>query len=117
MTDPNDPRTVVSTFLDTLTYGQVAMYIRIALYSISGSLAGQGLYDPNSGWITPTIGVLTFLGTLAWTIWGNRLVARIKDLMATGRIAAVVPKERAVANAVPDDRVTPAADTTVLVTK
>ena len=43
------------------------------------------------------------------------MVARIKGLMATGQIAAMVPKDRAVADAVPDVRVTPAADTTVVV--
>ena len=78
-------------------------------------LAGQGLYDPQASWVPKTIGVLTFLGTLAWTIWGNRLVARIKGLMAIAQIAAMVPKDRAVADAVPDVRVTPAADTTVVV--
>lgn len=115
--DSTDPRAIVARFLDSLTYGEVARYIRIGLFNLSGLIAGYGLFDPNAKWVAPALAVGTFGGTLAWSIWGNRLVARIKNLMATGRIVAVVPKERSVADAVPDLRVTPAADTTVLVTK
>lgn len=114
-TDPTDPRTIVARFLDALTYGEVARYIRIGLFNLSGLIAGYGLFDPGAKWVAPTIAIGTFGGTLAWSIWGNRLVARIKNLMATGQIAAVVPKDRAIADAVPDHRVTPAADTTVVV--
>lgn len=115
--DLTDPRTIVARFLGALTYSEVARYIRIGLFWLSGLIGGYGLFDPKAAWVGTLVSILTFLGTLAWSIWGNRLVARIKNLMATGKIAAVVPNDRAIADAVPDARVTPAADTTVLVTK
>lgn len=113
--DNTDPRTIVSKFLDSLTFGQIGTYTRIALYSISSFLVTQGVYSDKNTWVQPAIGALTFAATLGWTIWGQRLVNRIKALMQTGHITAVVAKSQAVADAVPDSRVTSANDTVVAV--
>lgn len=113
--DPTDPRSIVSKFLTSLTSGQVGMYVRIALYAVAGAAASKGWVSQDNSYVAYAISVGTFGATLAWTIWGNRLVARIESLMATGRIRAVVPKESAVAAAVPDPRVTAAADTQIIV--
>lgn len=113
--DNTDPRTIVSKFLDSLTFGQVGTYVRVGLYSLSSFLVTQGFYSEKAAWVQPLIGFATFAATLGWTIYGQLLVNRIKALMQTGHIAAVVATSQAVADAVPDVRVTSASDTVVAV--
>ena len=107
-TDDTDPRTLVAKFLDSLTGPTVQMYVRIGLYTLAGAAAAHGYGDTQNSYESYAISAVAFFASLAWTIYGNRLVAKIKNLMATGKIAAIHTTDKALADAVPDNRVTAA---------
>ena len=95
------------------TSADIQRYIRFAFAIVSGALVQAG-FGTQATW-APYAGAVVMAGTFLWSIYGNRLMAKINDLAATGQVAAIVVHDPAVAKAAPSDVVTSTADT--LVTK
>jgi hypothetical protein len=97
--------------MSTPTSAQVQMYARIILYWIAGALVTHG-YGTQSSW-EPYVGYGVTIINFLWTLYGNRLMAKINELAATGQVSAIVVKDKATADAAPSDLVTAASETTV----
>lgn len=63
-----------------LTPEAVQKYIRIALQWISGAIVSYGLAKPDATWLPILVGSGTTVLTFAWTIYGGRVIARLREL-------------------------------------
>lgn len=55
----------------------VQRYARIALQYLAAFLITHGYVSPDATWVQPALGVGVAIATFAWTVWGNRLYARV----------------------------------------
>jgi len=97
-----------------ITTADVQKYTRIVLYWLSGILVSKGFIANDQSAIAGYVGLGVAAVNFAWTIYGNRVVAKINDLMATGQVQAVVTKDKSVSDAVPDPNVTAAVESKVV---
>lgn len=86
-----------------VTSEQVQQYIRVVIYWLAG-------FAVNYGWIssddkTALIGVAVTVANLAWTIYGNRLLAKINELAKSKEVTSIVVTTQEVAKATPSDKV------------
>lgn len=89
----------------------IQRYIRFAFTLLSGALINAG-FGTQATW-APYAGVAVGIGTFLWSIYGNRLMAKINELAASGQVSAIVVHDPDVAIAAPSAIVTSTADTTV----
>jgi len=85
------------------TSEQIQSYIRIAIYWAAG-------FAVNYGWITSDrstaiAGAILTAINFCWTLWGNRLVAKINELAKLGEVTNIIVTTPAVANAVTSTKV------------
>lgn len=85
------------------TSEQIQSYIRIAIYWAAG-------FAVNYGWITSDrstaiAGAVITAANFGWTIWGNRLVAKLNELAKLGEVKAVVVSSPSVAASVTSNKV------------
>lgn len=83
------------------TSEDIQRYARTALQFIAGSLVSYGLISPDATWVTPTIGFAVTLVSFAWTLYGNRIQAKINEVSKFEVVDKVVVTDPAVANAAP----------------
>lgn len=99
--------------MPTPTSAQVQMYARIVLYWVAGALVTHG-YGTQTYW-EPYVGYGVTIANFLWTLYGNRLMAKINELADSGKVSAIVVKDKATADAAPADLVTAASETTVTI--
>ncbi len=90
----------------------IQKYTRIILYVVSGALIQHG-FGSQASW-EPWIGIGVTVANFAWTLYGNRLVAQINALAASGHVSAIVVRDQDVADSSPSSLVTSTAETTVV---
>lgn len=82
-------------------------YLRIVIQWFSGALVSYGIARPDSTWLPILTGGLMFAGSAAWTVYGNRIQAKINEVaalkQADGRelVEHMKVNDVAVANAAP----------------
>lgn len=67
----------------------VQRYGRIVLQWIAAALVSRGAISPDASWLEPTIGALLGIATLIWTVYGNRIQAKVNEV---ANIEVVTPK-------------------------
>lgn len=97
--------------MDAPSSADIQRYIRFAFTLVSGALISAG-FGTSATW-TPYAGMAVGVGTFLWSLYGNRLMAKINELAATGQVAAIVVHDPLVADAAPSSLVTSTVDTTV----
>lgn len=90
--------------ISVLTSSQVQQYIRIAIYNVSGAIISHGYVSESYEQLL--VGALTFLANLAWTIYGNRFMAKLNDLSQFKEIKHINVETSEVAAAAPSNKVT-----------
>lgn len=55
-------------------------YLRIVLQWAAGALVSYGLIQPDATWLAPAIGMAITAGSFAWTLYGNRIQAKINEV-------------------------------------
>lgn len=89
-----------------LTTEAVQRYARIVLQWIAAALVTRGIITPDASWIQPTIGFLVGVVSLIWTLYGNRLTAKLNEVAKVPEVEKIVVEHRDVADAVPSSKVT-----------
>lgn len=79
----------------TLTSEKIQAYIRIALYHLGAGLMTSG-YLSSGKWEIISGVVLNAL-TFVWTLWGQRLIAKINELAKTPNLIIIAPPAEAAA--------------------
>ena len=95
----------ILSYLRNLTSEDVQRYARIALQWIAAMLVTRGIVSPTSSWIEPAIGVGVGLASLLWTLYGNRLNAKLAEIAKADEVKKVVVADTKTADAVPSDKV------------
>ena len=93
------------TWLSALTSEDVQRYVRIVLQWAAAALVTRGIISSNASWIEPAIGVLVGIASLAWTLYGNRLVAKLNEVAKQDEVTKVVVTDQATAASVPSPKV------------
>jgi hypothetical protein len=93
-----------------LTSENLASYVRIALYNIGAFLITKGVLS--SGSVELWSGVVLNILTFAWTLWGQRVIAKINELAKIPNLIIVAPP--AVADASPANTVVSNTTSTVV---
>lgn len=88
------------SFLSSMTSEDVQRYVRIILQWAAAALVTHGTISSTATWIEPAIGVLVGAASLAWTLYGNRLVAKLNEVAKADTVAKVVVTDASTANAV-----------------
>jgi hypothetical protein len=88
-----------------LTSEDFQRYARIALQWLASFLVTRGMITPNASWLEPAIGVGVALSSLAWTLYSNRINAKIAEIAKSPIVEKVVLNKPEVAAAVPSDKV------------
>lgn len=57
-------------------------YLRIVLQWASAALVSYGVATPGATWVPIVMGVASSMLTLAWTVYGNRIQAKINEVAA-----------------------------------
>src|SRR6478609_9015613 len=91
-------------YLKNLTSEDVMRYTRIALQWVAAYLVTRGLVSSNASWVEPAIGVGVGLASFAWTLYGNRLNAKIAEIAKADQVVAV-KTDAVTADAIPSDKV------------
>lgn len=94
-----------------LTTENLTAYVRIALYNIGAALITYGVFTSSSS-VEMWTGVLLNVFTFAWTLWGQRVIAKINELAKIPDLIIVAPP--AVANASPAGNVVSTSDASVV---
>ena len=92
--------------LKNLTIEDVQRYTRIALQWLSAFLVTHGTVKGDTSWIEPAIGVGVAIASFAWTIYGNRLKAKIDEVAKADTVKNVLVKDQKLADAAPSPKVT-----------
>lgn len=87
----------------------LARNVRVALFWATGILVGKGYIE--SSYTEVIVGVVMSTVTWAWSLWGNRLIARINEIAGSDNLIVVAPDE--VAQQAPSPSVVPASAVTV----
>jgi hypothetical protein len=82
-----------------VTQADIERNVRIVLYAVAGWMVGHG-YGTAAGW-EPWIGGAALALNYLWTLYGNRLAAKLKALADTGEVTHIVVADPAIADAVP----------------
>jgi hypothetical protein len=85
------------------TSEQVQSYIRIAIYWAAGFAVNYGYLTADRS--TAIAGAVVTAANFGWTLWGNRLVAKLNELAKLGEVKAVVVATPAVAQSVTSTKV------------
>lgn len=93
------------TYIQNMTTEDVQRLVRIGLQWLAAYLVTSGFIMPNATWVQPVIGVGVGVVSLAWTLYGNRLIAKLNDIAKSDQVAAVVVKDADVAAAAPSAKV------------
>lgn len=88
-----------------ITSEQVQQYARIFIYWAMGALATHGMSVSGSNKEIITSGFVT-LANFGWTVYGNRIMAKINELAKSGQVKEIVVKDPDVAQAAPSSKVT-----------
>lgn len=80
-----------------ITSEQVQKYARIVLYWIAGALVTHGV--GNESWIEPGVGLGLTLINFAWTLYGDRIVAKLNEVAKFDVVDKVVVNDRAIVSA------------------
>ena len=67
-------------YIQTMTSDDVQRLLRTALTTLAGALVTHGALSATATWVEPAIGILVFLGTLWWQLYGNRVQAKINEV-------------------------------------
>lgn len=59
-------------------------YLRIILQWVAGALVSYGFVNKDATWIAPAIGMAMTAGSFLWTLYGNRVQAKINEVAAMG---------------------------------
>ncbi len=87
-------------------------YLRVALQWIAGALVSYGAIKPDATWVAPAIGMAITVGSFLWTLYGNRIQAKVNEVanikLESGRplvdqmkVNSVAVAEAAPANVIP----------------
>lgn len=85
--------------IQNLTTEDIQRYVRIGLQWLAAYLVTRGAISPAASWVEPTIGVCVGFASFAWTIYGNRIKAKLVEAEKTGAIVVTTPE---MAAATPD---------------
>jgi hypothetical protein len=85
------------------TSEQIQGYIRILIYWAAGAAVNYGMLTADKS--TAIAGGIVTAVNFAWTLWGNRLVAKINELAKLGEVKNIVVSTPAVAAAAPSEKV------------
>lgn len=85
------------------TTERIQKYTRIALQYLAMYLMTHGLVKSDATWIEPAIGFGVAGVTFAWTIWGDRINAKLAEIAKVPGVTVVAPKQ--MADAIPADNV------------
>ena len=88
-----------------ITSEKVQMYARVVIYWAAGFLVSHGVVSQDATWLEPALGGLLTLVNFVWTIYGNRLTARLNELAKYESVVQVKVADPAVAAAVPSTKV------------
>jgi ABC-type arginine transport system ATPase subunit len=83
-----------------ITSEAVQRYARIALYWLAGMLVQHGI--GNQSMVEPAVGFGVTAITFLWTIYGNRIVAKLNEIAKMDIVQNVVVTDQAVADATAD---------------
>ena len=85
------------TYIQNMTSEDVQRYVRIALQWLASSLVTYGYIKPGATWVPQAIGAAVGLASLIWTLYGNRIVAKLNEIAKTngGKIVVVTTPELA----------------------
>ena len=84
----------------TITSEAVQRYARIVLYWVAGYMVNRGVLS-GSG-TDAFVGVGLSVVNFAWTLYGNRIVAKLNEVAKMGVVTNVVVNDKAVADATVD---------------
>jgi hypothetical protein len=76
-------------------------YLRTALQWLAGALVSYGMISPTATWVQPAIGAAITLGSFIWTIYGNRVQAKINEVAKLDVVERVKVSDPATAAAGP----------------
>jgi hypothetical protein len=80
--------------IQNVTSADIQRYVRIVIYTIVGALGQRGI-SVDGSWIELAISVVGFGATLAWSVYGMRIKAKIAEMSALAEnkatpVAAVI---------------------------
>lgn len=81
-------------------------YLRIVLQWAAGALVSYGMVTPEATWLAPAVGLGVSIGSFLWTLYGNRVQAKINEVAKLDVVSSVKVTSVSVATAAPDN-VTP----------
>lgn len=55
-------------------------YLRVFLQWLAGALVSYGMVSPTATWVQPAIGAAITVLTFVWTLYGNRVQAKINEV-------------------------------------
>jgi|SRR6185437_424900 len=85
-----------------MTSEQIQQWIRIVIYAIAGAVVQHGF--ANEAVAQQAAGFAVLLANGAWTVYGNRFVARLNELVKSGQVKGVVTTPE-MAQATPSDKI------------
>lgn len=59
-------------------------YLRIVLQWVAGAMVSYGFITPDATWVAPAIGMAITAGSFMWTLYGNRVQAKVNEIAAMG---------------------------------
>lgn len=93
------------TYIQNMTSEDVQRFVRVALNSLASALIAHGMFSAQASWLEPSIGALAWLATFAWTLYGNRIIAKINEIAKADQVKKVVVVDTATAQAAPSNKV------------
>lgn len=57
-------------------------YLRIVLQWVAGALVSYGIVNKDATWLAPAIGFALTAGSFLWSLYGNRVQAKINEVAA-----------------------------------
>lgn len=69
----------------------LARNVRVALFWAAGILVSKGYIE--SSYVETVIGLVMSTVTWAWSLWGNRLVAKVNEIAGNENFVVIAPPE------------------------
>lgn len=91
--------------LQNITSEDIQRYARIGLQWLAAYLVTHGAISPTASWVQPAIGVLVGAATLGWTLYGNRIQAKINEIAKQDVVVGMVLKDQTIADNTPTAKV------------
>ncbi len=85
-----------------LTSEQVQSYIRIVIYWAAGAAVNYGWLASDKS--SAIAGAIVTAANFGWTLWGNRLMAKVNELAKLGEVKTIIT-DASVAQAAPSTKV------------